>query len=179
MTGCLQDLRGRGPKINFGGGIGILILRRKHSSVVINGHSNWFMLISSRGREFLNIRVEDVFPVHPWSPCKRQSPSRRFYFARKIQNSQQHAKNVPGSSPQLKQFAFLRVIAISRYERSWMKFQTMRLPRISQMTSFALARDLRYAPARQGFSANSCHADRGTRWVTAKTRICGSILTVG
>ena len=49
--------------------------------------------------------------------------------------------------------------------------------RISQMTSFALARDLRYTPAKQVYSANSCHADRGTRWVTAKTRICGSILT--
>ena len=49
--------------------------------------------------------------------------------------------------------------------------------RISQMTSLALARNLRHTPTKQGYSANSCYADRGTRWVTAKTRICGSILT--
>ena len=48
-----------------------------------------------------------------------------------------------------------------------------------QMTSFALARDLRYTPAKQGYSANSCHADRGTRWVTPKTTICGLVSTAG
>lgn len=52
------------------------------------------------------------------------------------------------------------------------------LPRISQMTSLALACDLRHTPEKQGFAANLCQAERGTRWVTAKTRICVSVLTV-
>jgi hypothetical protein len=48
---------------------------------------------------------------------------------------------------------------------------------ISQMTLRTLACDLRQPLEKQGCSANSCHADRGTRWVTAKTRTCGSVLT--
>ena len=51
------------------------------------------------------------------------------------------------------------------------------LPRISQMTSPVLACDLRYTLEKQGCSANSCHDVRGTQWVTAKTRICVSVLT--
>mgnify|MGYP004222396843 CR=1 FL=1 len=40
-----------------------------------------------------------------------------------------------------------------------------------------LACDLRYTLEKQGCSANLCQADRGTQWVNAKTRICGSVLT--
>jgi hypothetical protein len=36
---------------------------------------------------------------------------------------------------------------------------------------------LRYTLKKQVYSANSCHAERGTPWVTAETRICGSVLT--
>jgi len=52
------------------------------------------------------------------------------------------------------------------------------LTRIPQMTFFSPARDLRQAPEKQGCSANSCHAHRGTQWVTAKLTICESVLTV-
>jgi len=51
--------------------------------------------------------------------------------------------------------------------------------RISQMTSFALACDLRNTPEKQGPSANPCRAERKTQWVTAKRAICGSVLTAG
>ena len=47
--------------------------------------------------------------------------------------------------------------------------------RISQMSPAGLACDLRHNPEKQGYFANSCHADRKTRWVTAKTGSCGSI----
>jgi hypothetical protein len=57
------------------------------------------------------------------------------------------------------------------------KMQWRLLPRISQMTSFAVACDLRNTPEKQGSSANSCQADRETQWVTAKGAICGSVLT--
>ena len=46
------------------------------------------------------------------------------------------------------------------------------------MNLAGMACDLRQTLENQGSSANSCHADRGTRWVTAKTGICGSISTV-
>jgi len=51
------------------------------------------------------------------------------------------------------------------------------LARISQIVSPVLACDLRYTLEKQRCSAKACHADRGTQWVTAKTRICGSVLT--
>jgi hypothetical protein len=49
--------------------------------------------------------------------------------------------------------------------------------RISQMTLFALACDLRKTLEKLGCSANSCHAHGGTQWVTAKAGICGSVST--
>jgi hypothetical protein len=49
------------------------------------------------------------------------------------------------------------------------------LTRISQMKPAGLACDLRQNPEKQGYFAHSCHADRKTRWVTAKTGSCGSI----
>ena len=49
------------------------------------------------------------------------------------------------------------------------------LPRISQMSPAGLACDLRHNPENQGYFAHSCHVDRKTRWVTAKTGSCGSI----
>ena len=38
---------------------------------------------------------------------------------------------------------------------------------------------MRFAPdpLKQGYSAKSCHGDRGTQWVTRKRTICGSVLT--
>jgi len=45
--------------------------------------------------------------------------------------------------------------------------------------SLVVARDLRQTPEQQGYFAHSCHADRGTPWVTAKIAICGSVLTAG
>jgi len=42
-----------------------------------------------------------------------------------------------------------------------------------------VARDLRQTPEQQGYIAHSCHADRGTLWVTAKSAICGSVSTAG
>ena len=51
------------------------------------------------------------------------------------------------------------------------------LARISQMTSLASACDLRHTPEKQGFAAKMCQGDRGTQWVTRRTRICGSVLT--
>jgi hypothetical protein len=50
--------------------------------------------------------------------------------------------------------------------------------RISQMNTGRMACDLRLTPETQGDSANSCHADRRTHWVTAKRAICGSVSTV-
>ena len=49
--------------------------------------------------------------------------------------------------------------------------------RISQMSSRSSACDLRQTLKNQGDSANSCPADRGTRWVTANRAICGSVST--
>jgi hypothetical protein len=51
------------------------------------------------------------------------------------------------------------------------------LTRIPQMSSRFWACDLRQTLENQVDSANSCPADRGTRWVTAKRAICGSIST--
>lgn len=56
-------------------------------------------------------------------------------------------------------------------------FVILVLTRISQIVSPVLACDLRYTLEKQRCSAKACHADRGTQWVTAKTRICGSVLT--
>jgi len=53
------------------------------------------------------------------------------------------------------------------------------LPRISQLTSRALARDLRLILGKQGFGRSTCHGDRETRWVTPKRTICVSVLTGG
>ena len=49
------------------------------------------------------------------------------------------------------------------------------LARISQMNPAGLACDLRHNPEKQGYFTDSCHADRKTRWVTAKTESYGSI----
>jgi len=49
---------------------------------------------------------------------------------------------------------------------------------ISHLTSRTLVCDLRHALEKQGYSAKSCQADRGTQWVTPKRTICGSVLTV-
>ena len=57
------------------------------------------------------------------------------------------------------------------------EMKTLVYTRISQMTSPVLACDLRYTLEKQGCSAKLCQADRGTQWVTAKTRICVSVLT--
>jgi len=38
--------------------------------------------------------------------------------------------------------------------------------RISHLTSRTLARDFRKPLEKQVYSAKSCHADRGTQWVT-------------
>ena len=51
-------------------------------------------------------------------------------------------------------------------------------PRISHLTSRPLARDLRQALEKQGFGPSICQDDRRTQWVTRKTMICGSVLTV-
>ena len=53
------------------------------------------------------------------------------------------------------------------------------LTRISQVTSRALARDLRQILGKQGFGRSTCHGDRETRWVTPKRTICVSVLTGG
>jgi hypothetical protein len=50
---------------------------------------------------------------------------------------------------------------------------------ISHLTPHTLARDLRQTHKRQGSGRSTCQADRGTRWVTRKTTICGSVLTAG
>jgi len=45
--------------------------------------------------------------------------------------------------------------------------------------STVVVRDLRQTPEQQGYFALSCHADRGTPWVTAKSAISGSVSTAG
>jgi len=45
------------------------------------------------------------------------------------------------------------------------------------MTPLALACDLRQPLEKQGFGAKKCQIDGGARWVTAKMRICGLVLT--
>jgi hypothetical protein len=51
------------------------------------------------------------------------------------------------------------------------------LTRISQMSYPRLACNLRQTLENQGYPANSCDADRGPQWVTAKGAICGSVST--
>jgi len=52
------------------------------------------------------------------------------------------------------------------------------LSRISQMNPARTARDLRQTPENKGLLRTTCQCDRGTQWVTAKPRICGSVSTV-
>jgi len=64
-----------------------------------------------------------------------------------------------------------------RIENERLRMERDLLTRISQMSSRSSACDLRQTLENQVDSANSCPADRGTRWVTAKRAICGSIST--